>query len=282
MMRVLVTGAAGQLGRDVVRTWQAAGDTVLAADRSVLDVTHRDAVHEVVAEWRPDVVVNCAAWTAVDACESDPERARAANGHSVRWLAEAVDAVGARLLHISTDYVFDGTKSSPYLEGDATRPQCVYGESKLLGENEARALGDAATVVRTSWVCSAHGGNMVATVRRLLAQGSPMSFVDDQRGRPTFTADLAPALRRLALDRNAGVFHLTNDGAVSWYEFVREIVAAFGGDPAVVRPITTAELDPPRPAKRPANSVLENAAWAALGHAPLRDHRDALAELADA
>lgn len=280
MMRVLVTGAAGQLGRDVVRTWQKAGDTVLAADRSVLDVTHREAVHEAVAEWRPDVVVNCAAWTAVDACEADPERARAVNGHAVRWLAEAVDSVGARLVHVSTDYVFDGAKSSPYLENDVTHPQCVYGQTKLLGENEALALGDAATVVRTSWVCSAHGGNMVATVRRLLAEGSPMSFVDDQRGCPTFTADLAPALRQLAVDRNAGVFHLTNAGAVSWYEFVREIVAAFGGDPAAVRPITTAELDPPRPARRPANSVLENAAWAALGQAPLRDHRDALAELA--
>lgn len=280
MMRVLVTGAAGQLGRDVARTWQKAGDTVLAADRSVLDVTHREAVHEAVAEWRPDVVVNCAAWTAVDACEADPERARAVNGHAVRWLAEAVDAVGARLVHVSTDYVFDGAKSSPYLENDVTHPQCVYGQTKLLGENESLALGDAATVVRTSWVCSAHGGNMVATVRRLLAEGSPMSFVDDQRGCPTFTADLAPALRQLAVDRNAGVFHLTNAGAVSWYEFVREIVAAFGGDPAAVRPITTAELDPPRPARRPANSVLENAAWAALGQAPLRDHRDALAELA--
>ena len=278
MMRVLVTGAAGQLGTDVVAHCRDVGDDVLAADRSVLDVTNRAAVHDVVVEWRPDVVINCAAWTAVDACESDPERAMAANAHAVRWLTEACDAIDARLVQISTDYVFDGTKSGPYVESDATNPQSVYGSSKLAGEVEALAWANA-LVVRTSWVCGAHGHNMVRTVQRLVAEGKPLAFVDDQVGNPSFTADLAPALRLLAMERHVGVAHLTNSGAVSWYEFVREVVRALGADPSVVRPISTAELQPPRPAKRPANSVLDNVKWREWGYEPLRDFRAALRDM---
>jgi dTDP-4-dehydrorhamnose reductase len=135
------------------------------------------------------------------------------------------------------------------------------------------------TIVRTSWVCGEHGNNMVKLVRRLAATGNPMSFVDDQRGCPTFTADLAPTLRSLAVERPGGVFHLTNGGPVSWYEFVREILLASGDDPDLVSPISTDELDPPRPAPRPANSVLDNARWMADGHPPLRDFREPLAEL---
>ena len=278
MMRVLVTGAAGQLGTDVVAHCRDAGDDVLAADRSVLDVTNRAAVHDVVVEWRPDVVINCAAWTAVDASESDPERAMAANAHAVRWLTEACDAIDARLVQISTDYVFDGTKPGPYLESDPTNPQSVYGSSKLAGEVEALAWANS-LVVRTSWVCGAHGHNMVRTVQRLVAEGKPLAFVDDQLGSPSFTADLAPALRLLAMERHVGVAHLTNTGAVSWYEFVREVVRALGADPSVVRPISTAELQPPRPAKRPANSVLDNLKWREWGYEPLRDFRAALRDM---
>ncbi len=188
--------------------------------------------------------------------------------------------VGAHLVHVSTDYVFDGTLDRPYREDDATNPQSVYGRSKLAGERAAaEVLGDAVTIVRTSWVCGEHGNNMVKLVRRLAATGNPMSFVDDQRGCPTFTADLAPALRSLAIERPGGIFHLTNAGSVSWYEFVREILTASGHDPEMVSPISTAELDPPRPAPRPANSVLDNARWLAEGRAPLRDFRAPLAEL---
>ncbi|MDA3025814.1 MAG: NAD(P)-dependent oxidoreductase, partial [Actinomycetota bacterium] len=196
-MRVLVTGADGQLGHDVMASWGAAGDELLGTDLAELDITRRDQVHDLVAAWRPDVVVNCAAWTAVDACEADSERAHLANGFAVRWVAEACDAIGARLVHISTDYVFDGSKPTPYVETDEPNPQSVYGASKLMGEREALAIGDAATVVRTSWVCGAHGSNMVRTVQRLVDEGKPMAFVTDQVGHPTFTADLAPALRRL-------------------------------------------------------------------------------------
>ena len=282
-MRLLVTGAGGQLGHDVVHVATASGDDVLAPDHGTLDVTDRDAVLGTITSWRPDVVIHSAAWTAVDACESDPGRAFAANALAVRWVAEGCDRTGAHLVHLSTDYVFDGTLNRPYREWDRTNPQSVYGASKLAGEQEALALGPAATVVRTSWLSGEHGPNIVKTVLRLARQGSAeagsMAFVDDQRGCPTFTADLAPVLRRLARDRRAGKYHVTNQGAVSWYEFVGEVVAAAGYDRAMVRPISTAELDPPRPAPRPANSVLDNAVLRAAGLPLLRDFRAPLAEL---
>lgn len=279
-MKVLVTGAAGQLGTDVVLHCRSLADEVTACDRAELDLADPTAASAVVSAVRPDVVVNCAAYTAVDLCETEIEAAHEVNEHGVRRLAAACADTGAHLVHVSTDYVFDGTLDRPYRETDPTNPQSVYGVSKLAGERAAvDLLGDAVTIVRTAWVCGEYGNNMVKLARRLAATGNPMAFVDDQRGCPTFTADLAPALRRLAADRPGGVLHLTNAGAVSWYEFVREILSASGHDPAMVRPISTAELDPPRPAPRPANSVLDNARWVALGYAPLRDFRAPLTEL---
>ena len=279
-MRIAITGAAGQLGADLVAVCERASDDVVAFDRSALDVGDRAAVAARLGPGAPggapDVVVNCAAWTAVDACESDPDRARRDNGDAVRWLREACDATGAHLVQISTDYVFDGTLDRPYVETDATNPQSVYGRSKLEGE---LAAGPDATIVRTSWVCGATGANMVKTVLRLIETHDSLAFVDDQRGCPTFTADLAPLVRRLADERHRGVFHATNAGAVSWYEFVRDIVGAAGRDPAMVRPIATAELDPPRPAPRPANSVLDNAALRTVGIDPLRHYSEPLADL---
>jgi dTDP-4-dehydrorhamnose reductase len=275
-MRVLVTGAGGQLGLDVVEHCTGAGDDVAAFDRARLDVTDRGAVMAAVAATRPDAVVNCAAFTAVDRCETEIDTAFAVNATAVAHLADAVALAGAHLLHVSTDYVFDGTLDRPYREDDEPHPRSVYGRSKLAGE---RAAGAAATVVRTSWVCGEHGSNMVRLVLGLAADGRDLAFVDDQRGCPSFTADLAPALRRLAADRPGGVFHVTNAGAVTWYEFVREILAAAGHDPGQVRPISTSDLDPPRPAPRPANGVLDNARWRDSGRPPLRDFREPLAEL---
>jgi dTDP-4-dehydrorhamnose reductase len=279
-MKVIVTGAAGQLGTDAVQTFDAAGHEVVGFDRQGLDLTDSMAVTKALTDVGPDVVVNCAAFTAVDRCETEAELAHEVNEHGVRRLAEACVAVQAHLVHVSTDYVFDGALDRPYREDDVTNPASVYGRSKLAGERAALdALGDDATIVRTSWVCGEHGNNMVTLVRRLGAAGKPMAFVDDQRGCPTFTGDLAVAIEQLAAERRGGVFHLTNSGPVSWYEFVREILSASGYDPAMVGPISTAELDPPRPAPRPANSVLENAAWLAQGHIALRDFREPLAEL---
>ena len=275
-MRVLVTGAGGQLGRELARHCAGAGDTVVALDRSQLDVGDQRAVAEAVSTHHPDVVVNAAAWTAVDACETDPERAFRDNADAVRWLRAACDATGAHLVQMSTDYVFDGTLERAYREDDDPDPRSVYGKSKLAGE---LAAGDTATIVRTSWLCGASGGNMVKTVLRLLAADAPMAFVTDQRGCPTFTADLVVPVREFAVHRRPGVFHVTNQRAVSWFEFVREVVEAAGGDAGMVRPITAAELVPPRPAPRPANSVLANDALRGAGMPLLRDHGEPLREL---
>jgi dTDP-4-dehydrorhamnose reductase len=274
-MRVLVTGAGGQLGIDVVRVCTAAGDDVVAADRSLLDVTDRSAVLGSITTLRPDAVINCAAWTAVDACESDPDRAWLANGLAARWLREACELSGAHLVQVSTDYVFDGTKEAPYVEWDEPNPRSVYGRSKLAGERE---VGPEAAVVRTAWVVGVHGANMIKTILRLAAERPALAFVGDQRGCPTFTADLAAMLRRLAVERRSGVHHVTNQGAMSWFEFAQRVVGAAGYDPAMVSPIATADLVPARPAPRPANSVLDNAVLRLSGLPLLRPVDEAIVE----
>lgn len=274
-MRVLVTGAGGQLGHDLVQHCTDAGDDVVACDHAALDLGDRDSVAQAITSAAPDVVVNAGAWTAVDDCESDPDRAWRINALGVRWVTDAARRVGAHIVQVSTDYVFDGTKPAPYVEWDPTNPVSAYGRSKRGGELE---VDPAATIVRTAWVCGAHGANMVKTVLRL-ADRPELAFVDDQRGSPTFTTDLAEAIRRLAVARLPGTFHVTNQGETTWYGFVRDILEASGHDPDKVRPITTAELVPPRPAPRPANSVLDNAALR-LGGLPLLPHyRDALGRL---
>ena len=276
-MKLLVTGAGGQLGVDVVMHAESVGDDVVAVDRAVLDITDPVAVRELLDAVRPDAVINAAAYTAVDACETNEALAFAVNADAVGHLSAACELRGTHLVHVSTDYVFDGTLDRPYREDDATNPQSVYGRSKLAGE---QAAGPAAAVARTSWVCGEHGNNLVKLVLRLASNpDQALAFVDDQRGHPTFTADLAPVLRQLAVDRRVGIHHLTNQGAVNWYEFVREILSAAGHDPDRVVPISTSDLDPPRPAPRPANSVLDNAVWRAAGLPPLRDFREPLADL---
>jgi dTDP-4-dehydrorhamnose reductase len=239
-VRILITGAGGQLGQDLTRHCAELGDEVIDTDRQRLDVGDRDAVQGAVAGVRPDVIVNAAAWTAVDACEGDRRRAFRVNSLGPRWLREAAHRCDAHLVQLSTDYVFDGTLERPYHEWDTPNPPSVYGRSKLGG-----------------------------------------GFVDDQHGCPTFTADLAPMVRRLAVDRRAGVYHVTNQGAVSWYEFVRDVVSMAGHDPDIVEPIATADLQPVRPAPRPANSVLDNAALGESGIPLLRHYREPLAELVE-
>jgi dTDP-4-dehydrorhamnose reductase len=215
--------------------------------------------------------------TNVDGCETDTDRAWAVNALGTRHVADAARRAGAYLCYVSTDYVFDGRKPEPYVEWDTPNPQSVYGRSKLGGERE---LAPDASIVRTAWVCGAHGNNMVKTVLRLAAdRDRALSFVDDQRGSPTFTADLASAIRRIVAARLPGTFHVTNQGMCTWYEFVRAILGAAGEDPARVRPITTAELDPPRPAPRPANSVLDNAALRLSGLPLLAPYQESLERL---
>lgn len=291
-MLVLVTGAGGQLGGDVVATlrdeevpgalpgswWHPSpcahdGVEVVGASHRELPVDDRDAVLELVAALRPEVVIHAGAYTAVDACESDPDRALAVNALGTRHLAEATARFGGHLVYISTDYVFDGELGRPYHEWDAPRPLSVYGASKWGGERECPP---GSTVVRTSWLWGTRGSNIVRTVLRLAAQGSPLRFVDDQRGSPTFTPDLAVAVAALALDRRPGVYHVTNQGVTTWFGLARATLELAGYGSDGVEPITTAELDPPRPAVRPRHSALDNAALR-LARLPLLPHwRDAL------
>ncbi len=280
-MRVLITGAGGQLGRDLTSVFSESPSRpeIVAADRARLDVADRDAVLQAITGTRPNVVIHAAAWTAVDACEGDADRAYRVNALGARHVAEGAALVDAHLVYISTDYVFDGRAEDPYREWDQPNPVSVYGRSKLGGELEVRALRPTAAIVRTSWLNGAHGANMVKTVLRLAQDQVELGFVDDQHGCPTFTEDLAGMIVRLATARLPGVFHVTNQGVTTWYHFARDVLRAAGLDPARVMPITTAELQPPRPAPRPANSVLDNAVLRYQGIPLLDDHRVPLERL---
>jgi dTDP-4-dehydrorhamnose reductase len=278
-MRVLVTGGNGQLGRELDRVLTAAGDEVHSVGHSELDITDREAVLQMVGAWRPESIIHAAAWTNVDGCEDDPDRAFVVNAWGSRNVAEAARLVGGRVIAVSTDYVFDGAGTGPsgggpYSEWDAPNPVSAYGRSKLGGEREVLdLLGPDAAVVRTAWVCSAHGKNFMNTMIRLAQQGhetgKPISVVNDQHGSPTFTADLANALRSIAANRLSGVFHAANTGPTTWFDFARAIFAATGHDAGRVVPVSTEELLPKRPAPRPAYSLLSGVALQAAGIGPL-------------
>jgi dTDP-4-dehydrorhamnose reductase len=275
-MRVLVTGAGGQVGHELADAF--ADSDLVATSHETLDVADREAVLACVTAERPDAIVHAAAWTAVDACETDPNRAFAVNGLGTRHVAEAAHRVGAHVCYLSTDYVFDGTKADPYNEWDVPNPSSVYGRSKLAGEHELTHKPEA-TIVRLSWVCGIRGANMVKTILRLASQHEALAFVDDQRGNPTFAADAARMVRRLVAERRPGLFHVTNQGSVSWYEFAQAVLEAAGLDPERVHPISTADLDPPRAAPRPANSVLDNLALRLSGIPLLPHYRGSLDRL---
>ena len=276
-MRVLVTGASGQVGRELVAALGATGrHQVAEATRPRFDLADRDSVVGAVTDTRPDLVLHAGAFTAVDRCESEADLAYQVNSLGTRHVAEGARRVGAHVVYVSTDYVFDGTKAEPYVEWDRPDPHSVYGRSKLGGEAE---LDPAWTIARVSWVCGYHGANMVRTVLRLAEGEGPLRFVADQRGHPTLADELAGALIRLGVERRPGLYHVTHQGAVSWYEFAREVLAAAGDDPGRVEPISTADLQPPRPAPRPANSVLDNAALRLSGQPLLGDFRPPLHRL---
>jgi dTDP-4-dehydrorhamnose reductase len=274
-VRFLVTGARGQVGSAVAaQLGEEPGREVVATDSSQLDIGDRDAVLAAVTALAPDVIVHTAAWTDVDGCESDVDHAFRDNALAVRHIADGARRVGAHLVHVSTDYVFDGTSDRAYVEWDAPNPQSVYGRSKRGGELE---LPTDATLVRTSGVFSARGRNIVKTMVSLAQGDGPLRFVDDQRTCPTSADDLAGVLVRLAVGRVPGSFHVTNQGVTTWFELARTVVGLAGGDPARVEPISTVALG--RPAPRPANAVLDNAALRASGMPLLSDHREPLERL---
>jgi dTDP-4-dehydrorhamnose reductase len=276
-VRVLVTGAGGMVGREVVELFGGEGvHEVVALDHAALDVGDRDSVLGAIGSAQPDAIVHCAAMTAVDACETERDRAFLVNALGVRWVMEGARRAGAYVVSLSTDYVFDGSQPDPYHEWDTPNPASVYGQSKLGGEFE---IDLECAVVRTSWVVGRYGANMAKTILRLAGGDTPLRFVDDQRGCPTVAADLATMLRTFVVERLPGTWHVTNQGPVSWFEFAGEVLRANGDDPERVSPITTADLVPPRPAPRPANSVLDNRALRLAGRPLLPDFRESLPAL---
>jgi len=275
-LRWLITGAGGQLGTDLQHALADSGDEVLARRHSELDIADATAVAKAVADLAPDVVVNAAAYTAVDAAESDEDAAHRVNTVGPATIAAAVAGHGGKLIHVSTDYVFAGDASVPYEVDDPTGPRSAYGRTKLGGEQAVRdLLPEASYVVRTAWVYGATGGNFLKTIARLERERDTISVVDDQRGAPTWSADLAIGL--VELGRSAavpGIYHCTNAGDTTWFGFAQAIFEELGADPERVLPTTTDAF--PRPAPRPAYSVLSDTAWRAAGLAPLRHWRDAL------
>ena len=253
MRRVLVTGARGMLGSEVVRTLSGTAD-VTAADVDDFDITDAAATRAAVGRAAPDVVVNCAAYTDVDGAESSREAAFAVNARGAGNVARAAAAVGASLLHVSTDYVFDGLKGRPYVESDATRPLGVYGESKLAGEREVMGAGGRSLVARTAWLYGRRGRNFVETILDLAARGGPLSVVDDQVGPPTNARDLSVVFGELIPSGATGIVHVTNSGSCTWHRFACEILDAAGIRGVEVRPVRSSQF--PRPAARPAYSVL--------------------------
>lgn len=284
-LALLVTGGKGQLGSEVAAAGDAAGAGLVRAPGSAeLDVTDGQLVRDAVASLVRDagglrpVVVNAAAYTAVDDAETDSERAYQVNAIGPGLLASACAELSVPLLHVSTDYVFDGLGSRPYEPPDPTGPRSAYGRTKLAGERAVLSSAARAYVVRTAWLYGAVGNNFVKAMARLQRSRPTLSVVDDQRGSPTWSADLAAGLVELAAaaDRlRPGVLHCVNGGETTWFGFARAVFEELGADPSRVTPCSSEQF--PRPAPRPAYSVLSVAAWKSAGLTPLRDWRSALA-----
>jgi len=276
MRKWLITGAGGMLGRDLADRLTAEGEQVTGFTRASLDITDAAAVAGALTRLAPDVVVNCAAWTGVDDAEARETEALDVNGRAVGYLAEACADNRASLVQVSTDYVFDGMAEKPYSEDHPTAPRSAYGRTKLAGEQAARAaLAHDAYVVRTAWLYGAHGSSFVRTMLGRARAASPSSVVDDQRGQPTWTADVAAQIYAIIeADAPAGVYHATSSGDTTWFGLAREVYALAGADTALVTPTTSAAFQ--RPAPRPAYSVLGHEAWLAAGIKPIGDWQDAL------
>ena len=271
-MKLFLTGLEGMLGHDIVKLF---GDAELICPQlKELDITVLDDVMNAVKSSRPDLIIHAAAYTNVDGAESEPETAYLVNGIGARNMAMAAEESRVPIMYISTDYVFDGTKTGQYDEWDRTSPVNQYGLSKLMGEQFVSSLTNRYYIVRTSWLCGKSGRNFAGTISRLLDERDSIDVVDDQRGCPTFAPDLALKLRELR-EKGYGTYHITNSGDCSWYEFAKKI-AEFKGSKTKINPVTTDKF--PRPAKRPTNSVLGNTMLRLEGIEPARPWEEALKE----
>lgn len=273
MTRWLVTGASGMLGRDLAGLL---GPACTGLGRDALDITNPASARDVLSSCRPDVVVNCAAWTAVDDAEANENAALAVNGLAVFGLASACRETGALLVQVSTDYVFDGVASTPYPENHPPAPRTAYGRTKLAGEQAVLSLlPEAGYIVRTAWLYGVHGRSFVRTMLQRAQAGVSSSVVDDQRGQPTWTVDVAARIQALvSAGASPGVYHATSSGEATWYDLAREVYRLAGADPGLVDPVSSRVY--PRPARRPAYSVLGHASWTKAGLSPIGDWRDSL------
>lgn len=273
--RVLVTGANGQLGMDVVQSLKSQKQTVYGYGRNELDVTDIEQVSKKLNEIKPNVVIHCAAHTKVDLAESEPERAFRVNAYGSRNIAVISEQINAKLVYVSTDYVFNGRSERPYNEFDSTSPMSVYGKSKLAGEQFVRDLHSKFFIVRTSWLYGEHGHNFVKTMLRLAEEKESVSVVTDQIGCPTYSVDLAECIADLIETSKYGIYHISNSGQCSWYEFAKAIFEETGKQ-IDVNPVST--VDFPRPASRPPYSVLDHMALRLNGFSEMRHWRQALLE----
>lgn len=269
-MKILITGSEGQLGRDLLRVFNE--EEVAAFDLD-LDITDLDAVKKEFKRFKPDVILNSAAYTDVDGCETNAETAFKVNAIGAANLALASKEVGSSILHVSTDYVFDGKKNEPYIETDRVNPQSVYGKTKLAGELAVTALMNKYYIVRTAWLYGHGGNNFVKTIQKLAKEKDQLKVVNDQQGSPTFTLDLANKIAEVIRSSQFGIYHITDSGSCTWFEFAKEIFN-LSGIKAEISPCSTDEF--PRPAKRPAYSVLANRNLELRGFSPMRPWTEAL------
>ena len=273
-MKILITGSNGMLGHDLIEVLKDKHELLLTTSKT-LDITDADSVMDFIVKSNPDIVINSAAYTDVDGCESNPDLAYNVNGEGVKNLALACREVDCPLVHISTDYVFNGQNDRPWVEDDEIGPISIYGKSKLKGEEHIKEILEKYFIVRTAWLYGVNGRNFPRTVLELAQNHSEITVVYDEVGTPTYTPDLAKGISKLIETDYYGTYHLTNSGNCSWCEFARYIFEVADVDVNVI-PVTASEFA--RPAPRPSYSVLENRNWVENGFEPLRNYKEAIKE----
>ena len=273
-MKILITGSSGMLGHDLIEILKDNHELILTSSKT-LDITDNNRVIEFICENKPDIVINSAAYTNVDGCEENQETAYSINGDGVRNLAIGCSKIDCPLVHISTDYVFNGENTRPWVEDDEIGPISVYGKSKLKGEEAILEILDKFFIIRSAWLYGINGGNFPKTMLELAKNHSEITVVYDEVGTPTYTPDLAKAISQLIDTDYYGIYHITNSGSCSWCEFARYIFEVADKDVKVI-PVTASEFA--RPAPRPHYSVLENKKWIENGFKPLRNYKDAAKE----